>query len=175
MYSPSQVCAAAGNIKASTLRAWHNTDGLAIGTHRPNGHRAYSETDAALLMWVSRQTGADGAGLGFMQHGAAVKIANKLQEPLALIWSQYRAVCGVDAHREMDADWPMAFAYPHSAGFVDGWEVEVFVRTRDWAGVLLDHRIRRGTPVLIELSTIMRVALYALSRTEFSKELDRND
>jgi len=160
MYSPAQVCAAAGGIKPTTLRAWHNIDGLTVGRHQENGHRGYSEVDVALVMWIARQTGADGAGLGYMNHAAAVKIANKLLEPLGAIWAGYRAGHATEVFQAMDAAAPMAFATP-SAG---GWDVEIFPTIGAWAGALIERRNRVRPPILIDLSTIMKRAAAAGSR-----------
>jgi len=100
---------------------------------------------------------ANGAGFGYMNHAAAVKIANKLLEPLGELWADYRAAYGTEVFLELDADAPMAFATPSTGG----WDVEIFPTIGAWAGALIERRNRVRPPILVELSAIMKRAAAA--------------
>lgn len=161
VYSPSAVREAFGITKDVTLRAWHNTDGLSVGIHRANGHRGYTLADAALVAMVARYTGHDGAGLGFMQHRAAVSLANALRERLAKTEAGYREAWGADMLREMAHARPAALCWPRAGG----WEVEFHATRGAWSGALLDrpHGGRPGSALLIDFTELLQCALVQLS------------
>lgn len=160
MYSPAQICEAAGSLKPPTLRGWHNTDGLTVGEHQPNGRRAYAFPDAALVVWVAMQTGASVSGgesvHGYMQHHTAVRIANALRAPLASLWNGYRDAFGIEVLSELDAIGPVALATPGPT-----LRVEFFATRGDWVGALVNRGGNNGQPlpsILIDVAALFKAA-----------------
>jgi hypothetical protein len=111
---------------------------------------------------VARYTGHDGEGLGFMQHRAAVSLANALREMLAKTEAGYREAFGGEMLTEMARSRPAALCWPRAGG----WEVEFHATCGAWSGALLD-RPRSGRPgsaVLIDFTDLLQRALGGLAR-----------
>jgi DNA-binding transcriptional MerR regulator len=154
-YRPAQVRAALG-LQAVTLHTWHNSYGLAVGRHQPNGHRRYDLADVAALNVVVR-LGGDG---GFIQHRAVIALANDLRPLLADHLARF-ARYGADLLVKMDEARPGVACRPHDRHLTFGWDLKTFETRDDGAASAIQAAGGFGV-LVIDFADLIRATVIAL-------------